>query len=48
MLKITKRNILFFILGLLSYFIIDIIWNWNDSVRDFKEGFKEGYEDVRK
>ena len=41
-MKITKKNILFFILGLLTYFIIDIATDWESSKKTFSEGFNEG------
>jgi len=42
-MKITKRNILFFILGFLTYFLIDMALDWDSA----KKGFQEGYNDAR-
>ncbi len=45
--KLSKRDIIFFLLGLFSMFLIDVIWNWDDHVADFKRGFKDGYNTIR-
>ena len=42
-MKITKKNILFFILGFLTYFAIDIYTDWEAT----KKAFTEGVEDAR-
>ena len=41
--KNTKRNILFFFLGLLTYLIFSTIYNWEAH----KKAFIDGYNDVR-
>ena len=38
--KISKRDIKFFILGFLTLFIIELIWSWDDNVEDFKRGWR--------
>ena len=38
-MKITKRDIKFFFFGVLATFIVDLIWNWNEHVEAFKEGW---------
>ena len=43
MKKITKREIIAFILGLLTFLTLDTALNWNEA----KEAFWEGYEEVR-
>jgi len=48
MIKISKKNILFFILGFITYFLIDVALNWDQSVESFKQGYKEGYESATK
>lgn len=39
MKKITKRDVYIFLLGMLSFFIINTILDWDDSVKSFKEGY---------
>jgi len=45
--KITKRDILFFIIGIITVITFDAIINWEDNMTSFKEGFEEGYQDGR-
>ncbi|MFP4025275.1 MAG: hypothetical protein ACLFVR_12190 [Thiohalospira sp.] len=40
MKKITKREIVAFILGILFIFLLDVLFNWNAHVKAFKEGIK--------
>ena len=47
MKKITKREIIAFFIGIVFCFIIDMIFNWNENINDFKKGFKDGYNDVK-
>lgn len=42
-LNITKRDIKFFILGIISLIIIQFICDWNHNIKDIKQGFKDGY-----
>ncbi|WP_186299991.1 hypothetical protein [Algoriphagus algorifonticola] len=44
MRKITKREIIAFVLGLFTILIIDTSLNWEEA----KAAFREGYESVRK
>ena len=39
MMKITKRDISFFILGILTLFIVERILNWEEVKQDFWEGY---------
>lgn len=39
MKKITKRDIGFFVLGLLAMLLIDILVDWEGSVQAFKDGY---------
>jgi hypothetical protein len=41
--KITKRDVLFFILGFLVMVVIDTVHNWST----YKQAFIEGMEDAR-
>ncbi len=42
MRKITKRDLLVFMLGFLTYFLIDIITDWKSA----KNAFIDGWNDV--
>lgn len=42
MKKITRRDVLFFILGLFTMLIIESVYHWKDSVNSFKAGFRDG------
>ncbi|NNE15290.1 MAG: hypothetical protein HKN51_09960 [Saprospiraceae bacterium] len=42
-MKITRRDIKFFIFGFLAMLLVLIIYEWSD----FKKGFNEGYNDHR-
>lgn len=39
-MKITKRDVLFFIIGFLTFFIVELIFNWEANKESFREGFK--------
>lgn len=39
MMKITKRDISFFILGILTLFIVETILKWEEVKQDFWEGY---------
>ncbi len=41
--NITKREVIFFILGLITMLIVESIYNWNDSKKAFMKGWN-GYE----
>ena len=43
--KITKRDLLFFIIGVITMITIDAIINWDDNMVAFKEGFDTGFKD---
>ena len=38
-MKITRRDVKFYLFGIVTMVVIDIIYNWVN----FKEGFNEGY-----
>lgn len=44
MKKITKREIIAFILGFLAFFLLDTALNWEEA----KEAMRKGFEDGRK
>lgn len=43
-MKITSRDIKFFILGILTVFIIDLIVDWEGVKKSFKEGSESVYK----
>ena len=43
-MKISKKNILFFILGFLTYFALTTVLNWEESKEDFIQGWNDGRE----
>ena len=47
-MKITSREIKFFVLGLLTSLIIDFVWNWSENMKEGKEAYEQGQEDARK
>jgi len=38
-MKITRRDIKFFVLGILTVFIIDLILDWEGAKKSFIEGY---------
>jgi hypothetical protein len=42
MKRITKREVTIFLLGMFTFFILESVWNWNTTVKDFKDGFNMG------
>lgn len=38
-INITKRDIKFFFLGVLTIFIIDLVFNWQENKKAFIEGY---------
>lgn len=41
-MKITKRDIKFFFLGILIFFLIESIYDWKNTVDSFKRGWHDG------
>ncbi len=39
MKKITKREVLFFFLGVFAFFLFETIYDWDNNVNAFKEGY---------
>ena len=40
--NITRRDIKFFILGILATFIVITIYDWEENVEAFKKGYEDG------
>ncbi|MDX9903248.1 MAG: hypothetical protein RB288_04140 [Bacteroidales bacterium] len=47
-LKITKRDLLFFFIGIGVMILINLFWKWEENLKNFKEGYEEGYNSVVK
>lgn len=37
-MKITKRNILYFFMGLFTMLLIDIVFDWENTKKEFLDG----------
>ncbi|MDG1276881.1 MAG: hypothetical protein P8O16_06330 [Algoriphagus sp.] len=44
MKKITKRDILFFFIGIATFFIFETVYNWEESKEAMRKGFENGYK----
>jgi len=42
--KITGREFKFFLIGMLTMFAFEVIYNWEENVESFKQGYAEGQE----
>jgi len=40
-IKISSRDLKFFLFGIATMFIIVIIFDWNDFVKGFKDGYND-------
>lgn len=41
-IRITKRDIKVFLLGMLTFFLLETVFYWDEAVADFKSGFEAG------
>jgi len=48
MKRITKRDIVAFITGVLFMGIMDVAFNWEETKTVFSKGFNDGFEDANK
>jgi len=39
MKKITKRDVAFFFLGMSVLLLVETVWDWDNSVKSFKNGW---------
>ena len=39
--KITGRDFIFFFLGVLTIILIEVVWDWDNHVNSYKEGFND-------
>ena len=47
-LRITKRDVKFFVFGIFTFFIFQSIWDWKEVERNIIEGYNAGFSDSRK
>ena len=40
--NITRRDFKFFILGVFAAFIFSVVYDWEDNVKAFKNGYEDG------
>jgi hypothetical protein len=40
-MKISSRDVKIFILGFVSFFLVESIYNWESSIKAFKKGWNE-------
>lgn len=43
MKNITKRDLLFFVVGLVAMSLIESAYNWRETTSSIKRGFNDGY-----
>ncbi len=41
-MKITKRDVFVFILGMLTWMTLEIIYDWEGTKKNFNEGYQQG------
>lgn len=44
--KITKRDIRAFFLGIIVFILINFFWNFEENVKDFRDGFNGAHYDA--
>lgn len=42
MKRITKRDVLFFFIGIATFLILDSIYNWEETLEAFRKGNQDG------
>lgn len=43
-MKRTNHDLIVFLLGMLTFFILESLYNWEQTKTDFIEGFKLGWQ----
>jgi hypothetical protein len=43
-MKITGRDVKFFLLGVLTIFVLETIMDWDGAKESFKKGYYEAFE----
>ncbi len=44
-MKITRRNVVVFFIGMLTLLAIESVVNWNSSVEAFQKGYSDAFID---
>lgn len=47
-MKITKREIIFFIAGIITMLIIESVYDWNGTKAAFQKGWNDGGEVLKR
>lgn len=47
-MKITKRDLLFFIIGLVTMFIVESIFDWKGTKDAYMKGYDEGSQILKR
>jgi|TARA_B110000114_G_C14788551_1_gene275774 hypothetical protein len=47
-MKITKRDVTFFLLGIFIIFIIESVMNWEGTKKSLNDGFNDGKSNFEK
>ena len=37
--NITKRDVKFFIAGVITFLVISFVWDWENNIQSFKDGY---------
>ena len=45
-MKITRRDIKFFLLGILTMFVIETLYDWEGTINAFMEGFNDAKSSI--
>lgn len=45
--KITKREIIAFLLGIFALFLFESIYDWEGTKKAVRQGYRDGYNSVR-
>ena len=45
-MNITKRDIKFFLIGIVTILLVDTLWNWEERKQAFKDGWNAYGEDA--
>jgi len=48
MKKISKRDILFFFLGIFAFFLFEFIYDWDETKRVFQNGYENNKNSSQK
>jgi hypothetical protein len=46
-MKITKRDVRFFIIGIVTAMLVGFFWDLDNNIKAFKDGFEAGRSDAQ-